>query len=68
MMNEELYINMLRENHKKMLLTKRDAAKELSMSEATLDRLRKAGEITAKQVMGKIFFPIDEVARFLAEA
>ena len=59
---------MLRENYKKMLLTKKETAQELSVSEATLDRLRKNGEIDSKKVLGQIMFSIDEVSRFLIEA
>ena len=61
-------ISLLRENHKKMLLTKKETAQELSVSEATLDRLRKDGAITSKRVMGQIMFGIDEIARFLEDA
>ena len=67
-MNHEQLISFLRDNYNKMLLTKRETAKELSVSEGTLDRLRKNGQLTSKKVLGQVMFSIDEVARFLAEA
>jgi hypothetical protein len=62
------FTTMLRENYKKMLLTKKQTANELSVSEATIDRLRQNGKINSKKVLGQIMFSIDEVARFLYEA
>lgn len=67
-MEHEDYLSLLRENHKKMLLTKKETAQELSISEATLDRIRSNGDIDSKKVLGQIMFSIDEVARFLADA
>ena len=67
-MEQEQFLTLLRENYKKMLLTKKATANELSISEATLDRLRKNGDIEAKKVLGQVMFSIDEVARFLADA
>ena len=67
-MEQSELLSLLRENHKKMLLTKRETAKELSISEATLDRIRSNGDIETKKVLGQIMFGIDEVARFLADA
>ena len=59
---------MLRENYKKMLLTKKETACELNVSEATIDRLRQNGQLTSKKILGQIMFSIDEIARFLNEA
>lgn len=67
-MDQNEYTIILRQNHDKMLLTKKETSKELSISEATLDRLRQNGKITSKKVLGQIMFSIDEVARFLADA
>ena len=67
-MGQTEFRSLLRENHKKMLLTKKETAQELSISEATLDRLRKNDDIESKKVLGQIMFSIDEVARFLAES
>ena len=59
---------MLRENYKKMLLTKKETANELNVSEATIDRLRQNGKLNSKKVLGQIMFSIDEIARFIYEA
>ncbi len=67
-MDQNEYTVILRQNHDKMLLSKKTTAHELSISEATLDRLRQNGKITSKKVLGQIMFSIDEVARFLADA
>ena len=63
----ETHKKMLRETHEKMLLTKRETAKELSVSEAGIDRLRAAGDLESKKVLGQIMFQIDEIARYLSE-
>ena len=62
------FTKMLRDNYKKMLLTKKETAQELSVSEASLDRMRKQGLITSKKVLGQIMFNIGEVSRFLADS
>lgn len=67
LMSHEEYIDYLRERHKKMLLNKRTASSELGISEASLDRLRQLGQIQSKKVLGQIMFPIDELARFIAD-
>lgn len=61
-------ITMLRENYKRMLLTKKETANELHVSEATIDRLRQSGQLNSKKVLGQIMFSLDEIARFLYEA
>ena len=66
MTREEQFMTM-RETHKKMLLTKSETAKELSISQATVDRLRASGELNSKKVLGQIMFSLDEIARFLSE-
>ncbi len=67
-MSQKELISMLRENHQSMLLSKKQTALEIGVSEATLDRLRKDGQITSKKVLGQIMFSIDEIARFISEA
>jgi hypothetical protein len=67
-MSQFEYITMLRENYQKMLLTKKEIANELNVSEATIDRLRQSGQLNSKKVLGQIMFSIDEVSRFLNEA
>lgn len=61
-------ITMLRENYKRMLLTKKETANELNVSEATIDRMRQNGLLNSKKVLGQIMFSLDEIARFLYEA
>ena len=67
-MTQEEFLTILRENYKRMLLSKKKTANELGISEATLDRLRQTGQISSKKVLGQIMFSIDEIARFLADA
>lgn len=55
----------LQQKFKKSLLNKQETARELNISQATLDRLRKTGAIKSKKVGGGIFFTINEIALFL---
>lgn len=55
----------LQQRYTKSLLTKKETAKELSISEATLDRLRKANAINSKKVLGGIYFSLEEIASFV---
>jgi hypothetical protein len=55
----------LQHRFKKSLLTKKETARELNISQATLDRLRKSGDIKSKKVGGGIFFTIHEIASFV---
>lgn len=48
------------------LLKKNQAASELQVSEMTIDRLRKSGELKSKKVGGIIRIPASSVAEFLA--
>ena len=56
----------LRKTYKAMLLNKEQTSRELNISQATLDRLRKDNKIEAKKVPGQVMFRIDEVARYLS--
>ncbi|WP_415397809.1 helix-turn-helix domain-containing protein [Sulfurimonas sp. CS5] len=58
-------LDNLLKRHQKSLLTKKETASELNISQATLDRLRKSGEICSKKVGGGVFFTINELALFL---
>ena len=58
-------LDNLQYRFKKSLLTKKETARELNISQATLDRLRKSGEIRSKKVGGGVFFTINEIAFFL---
>ena len=57
----------LKQKYKKSLLSKKEAADELSISTATLDRLRKQGLIRSKKVGGGIYFTLNELATFIGE-
>ena len=67
-MSQIEFREMLRENYNKMLLTKKETANDLSISEATIDRLRQHGQLNSKKVLGQIMFSLDEVARFIYES
>ena len=58
-------VDHLYQKYKKSLLSKKEAAEELSISTATLDRLRKKGLIRSKRVGGGIYFTLNEIALFL---
>lgn len=60
------YVELLQNKYGKMLLSKRETAKEVGVSEATIDRLRKMGVIHSKKVGGQIFFTIASVAEYVA--
>ena len=59
------FIEMLRTNYKRSLLSKRETANELNISSATIDRLRKSGAISSRKVGGGIYFTLDEIANFV---
>lgn len=58
-------LEYLQHKYKKSLLSKKEAAEELSISTATLDRLRKQGLIRSKKVGGGIYFNLTEIATFI---
>lgn len=60
-------INQIQQRYKKSLLSKKEAARELNISIATLDRLRNQGLIKSRRVMGGVFFTINEIASFIGE-
>lgn len=51
-----------------MLLTKKETANELNISQATIDRLRKSGAISSKKIGGGIYFTLNEIANFVYES
>ena len=67
-MTREEQLEMLRDVYKKMLLSKKESANELGVSEAGIDRMRRNGDLSSKKVLGKVMFSIDELSRFLADA
>ena len=61
------FIEMLRLNYNKMLLSKKETANELNISQTTIDRLRQNGQIKSRKVGGGIYFSLNEIARFVYE-
>ena len=55
----------LQQRYKKSFLSKKETAKELNISQATLDRLRKANAINSKKVGGGIYFTLEQIASFV---
>ena len=60
-------VEKLYQKYKKSLLKKKEAAEELNISMATLDRLRKQGLIRSKRIGGGIYFTLNELATFIGE-
>jgi len=60
-------LDNLQQRYKKSLLSKKETAKELNISPATLDRLRKSNVISSKRVGGGIYFTLKEISIFLDE-
>jgi len=58
-------LDYLQQRYKKLLLSKKETARELNISQATLDRLRKNGEIRSKRIGGGIYFSLQEISAFL---
>lgn len=65
--NINTYAESLRKQYGTALLSKHQAAKELSISRATLDRLRTDGQIKSKKVGQQIRFNVAEVARIVID-
>ena len=59
------YVEILRKNYNRVLLTKKETAQELNISSATVDRLRKNGELNSRKIGGGIYFTLEEIARFI---
>ena len=57
------YAESLRKQHGTPLLSKTITAKELSISRATLDRMRNDGQIKSQKVGQQVRFNVTEVAR-----
>ena len=61
--NTNNYAESLRKQYGTALLSKHQAARELSISRATLDRMRQTGEIKSQKVGQQIRFNVKEIAR-----
>ena len=57
------YAESLRKQYGTALLSKEQTAKELSISRATLDRIRKEGQIKSQKIGQQIRFNVTEIAR-----
>ena len=57
------YAESLRKQYGTALLSKYQTAKELSISRATLDRLRMSGHIKSQKIGQQIRFNVTEIAR-----
>lgn len=60
-------LEQIQQRYNKSLLNKKEAAQELGISQASLDRLRKSGEIRSKRVGGKVMISLKEIALFIGE-
>ncbi len=63
--NINTYAESLRKQYGTALLSKAQAAKELSISRATLDRMRNDGTIKSKKVGQQVRFKVIDVARII---
>ncbi len=63
--NIHTYAESLRKQHGTPLLNKTISAKEISVSRATLDRMRQNGEIKSKRVGKQVRFHVLEIAKIV---
>ena len=61
--SKEQFIAYLRKTYNKSLLTKKEAANELSISTETLDRMRRNGELKSVMVNKQVRIKLSEIAR-----
>lgn len=61
--SREAFALNLRKQYGRSLLSKAEAAKELTISRATIDRMRKEGEIKSQKIGQQIRFNVKEIAR-----
>lgn len=63
--NINAYAESLRKQYGSALLSKHQTSKELSISRATLDRMRQTGEIKSQKISQQIRFNVKEIARII---
>ncbi len=63
--NINTYAEQLKQEYGTALLSKAQAAKELSISRATLDRMRTSGQIKSQLVGQQVRISVMEVARIV---
>jgi len=67
-MSKDEFLNLIYLHHGKTILNKNETANELGgISEETVDRLRKDGEIKSKMIRGQVMFSVIEIHRYLYE-
>ncbi len=59
-------VEMLYAKHGKLYLTKDEVTQELQVSQATIDRMRKRGEIKSSKIGNQVRFSLNEIAKFVA--
>ena len=65
--NINAYAESLRKQYGTPLLNKRQGSKEISVSRATLDRMRHDGQIKSQRIGKQVRFHVLEVARIVME-
>lgn len=65
--NINTYAESLRKQYGTALLSKAQAAQELSVSRATIDRMRNDGQISSQKVGQQIRFNVKELARIVMD-
>ena len=60
---KDSFAEQLRKQYGTSLLNKTNASKEISVSRATIDRMRQEGQIKSKLVGKQIRFHVNEIAR-----
>lgn len=58
---------IINNNEGKLLLSKKQTAAELNVSEATVDRLRHEGDLKSTKLGGQIFVRADELAQYIID-
>lgn len=66
-LEEKTLLDMLYKKYNKLLLSKSECAKEMGVSNSSLDRYRKnaIGPQYIKKADGNIFYPISEVIKYI---
>ena len=58
-------IDLLYNKHEKLYLGKEEAARELGLGIATIDRMRQTGELKSSKIRGSVKFALTEIAKFI---
>ena len=60
----EISMKLIYDKYGKLYLTKKEIAKEFSVTPATIDRMRKTGDVKGTKVMGQIMFHVSELVNY----